>query len=388
MADHIGLYYPFSEFKDDSWVKLAALYWDKLGRIAPGGYHSPRDSETVQQLTEELGFIRNFHPGKKEMDAVGNMFLEVLNKHGHELTKHYGISSANLQDIYSLPHSMPPIFSEKLGGVARLNFIQKGLAIPVDNGSHQMHPKLAFVYLEVLAEQMASNRQIHPVVDSTLSHLAVSGYTVERLTQALLVSNDLRPHLVDPHVQSDEIEVKMATIALQTVLPHDLAQVPTKKIIKFRNKYRDEMTVFQDYIHGLVNDLGNFQGIDDPKALEAHLETTYERVLKPQLSDLKKCLKSLGIDTVMGAMNIRVVIPPLFASTGSLLHLAPLNPLVVGAGAIAFSLFPVIQKKQTETKQIVRSSPAAYLLYLQEGLMPANLVSQVTRTARQMIFRV
>jgi hypothetical protein len=33
VSDHIGLYYPSIGFKDDAWVKFAALYWDKLGRI-------------------------------------------------------------------------------------------------------------------------------------------------------------------------------------------------------------------------------------------------------------------------------------------------------------------------------------------------------------------
>lgn len=92
MPNYIGLYYPYIGFKDDSWVKLAALYWDKLGRIVPGGYH-PQDSDTVKQLAEELGFIENFEVTYKDQSAIGEMFLSMLRKNLKKLEKLYGISS-------------------------------------------------------------------------------------------------------------------------------------------------------------------------------------------------------------------------------------------------------------------------------------------------------
>ena len=30
MKNYIGLYYPLIHFKDDAWIKLTALYWDKM----------------------------------------------------------------------------------------------------------------------------------------------------------------------------------------------------------------------------------------------------------------------------------------------------------------------------------------------------------------------
>ncbi len=58
MPDYIGLYYPHITFPSDAWVKLAAFYWDKLGRIVPPGYQH-RDSDTVQRLQGELGFVED-----------------------------------------------------------------------------------------------------------------------------------------------------------------------------------------------------------------------------------------------------------------------------------------------------------------------------------------
>src|SRR5258708_707027 len=91
MANYLGLYYPFMQFGSDAWLKLAALYWDKLGRIVPKHYEPPQDSETVKLLTEELGFVKNLYPTVKDLEIVSDMFLEVLNKHRETLVKYYGI---------------------------------------------------------------------------------------------------------------------------------------------------------------------------------------------------------------------------------------------------------------------------------------------------------
>ncbi len=178
----------------------------------------------------------------------------------------------------------------------------------------------------------------------------------------------------------------MAAIALQSVLPQDVANVPIVKIIQLRQKHRAELTAFQTYIHDFTANLDTIQQIDDPRAINAHLETAYQRELKPLLDDLKKCLKSLAIETVMGVLNIKVALPPMLTSTGAALHLVPISPEVAGATAVACSVFPVIQKKRAEIRERVRISPAAYLLYTQEGLTPTNSVSQVVRTTRQMLF--
>jgi hypothetical protein len=385
MANLIGLYYPFTEFQDDAWIKFAALYWDKLGRIVPQGYQ-PHDSQTVQRLIGELDFIQNFRPLDEEQQSVNAKFYYLIYHYPFELKKFYGAFVGHVIGDAAIPKE----------SLLAATLASKGLALTTARLDHDqdiigVHPKFFHIYMEVLATEMASARQLRLVSDNELDYLASSGYTFERLVQALLRPDDPQPHLLEASPGAEEIEMQLATIALQSVLPQNLASVPTEKIIKLRKQHRDEMTVFQTYIHDFVTGLETLQEINDPVALKAHLEVEYEKKLKPQLSDFKRCLQSLGIDTVMGALNIRAALPPLLTSAGEYLtqaHLTPINPVIVGAGAVAFSVFPIIQMKQQEARQIVRSSPVAYLLYAQENLTPANLVSQVTQRARQMLFRV
>ncbi|MFL5662089.1 MAG: DUF6236 family protein [Ktedonobacteraceae bacterium] len=134
--------------------------------------------------------------------------------------------------------------------------------------------------------------------------------------------------------------------------------------------------------------LDTIQQIDDPGAIKAHLEVAYEKEIKPPLDDLKKCMKSLAIETVVGILNVKVALPPLLASATSLHLLTSIPPEVAGATALAWSIFPVFQKRRTEIQERVHSSPAAYLLYAQEGLTPTGVVSQVRQTTRHMLFSV
>jgi hypothetical protein len=133
------------------------------------------------------------------------------------------------------------------------------------------------------------------------------------------------------------------------------------------------------------------QDIKDSIALQAHLTVEYEKNLKLQMDDLKKCLRLLGMDTVLEAMNIRVALPTFVTSAGAYLdqaHLGPVNPILVGAGALAFSILPVIRSRGKEAQEKMYASPAAYLLRVEEGLEPATLTSWIAQNARKLFFQV
>src|SRR5581483_277696 len=49
--NRIGLYYPFIEFPNIEWLKVAALFWDKMGRIVPHNVPTT-DRDEVRTLRE------------------------------------------------------------------------------------------------------------------------------------------------------------------------------------------------------------------------------------------------------------------------------------------------------------------------------------------------
>ena len=150
---------------------------------------------------------------------------------------------------------------------------------------------MLFLYMRALAERVASTQYLHLVTERAFDQIASSGLSIKRLIQVTLPSDDSLPHLVGSSPSTDEIESQMAIISLRSVLPKDIASVSVRQIVKLRNQYRDELTVFQQHIHDMVLGLEYLKGIQNAKALEAHLQVEYEKKLKPQLDNLKKMLE-------------------------------------------------------------------------------------------------
>jgi hypothetical protein len=390
MPDYIGLYYPHSTFPNDALVKQAALYWDKLGRIVPPGYRY-HDSDTVQRLQGELGLIKDVEPNMGDIIEVSALFENLLGNFGEQLVKHYDVLSYRRENdklgyIYSHAKMSDGLIRAllRLGLAARRGTRDRGNR---DYEQIGMHPRLALVYMEALAEQMAFVRRFHPITDNTQDHVAMGPYTLERLAQALLDPHNAQPYLVGFSPTSNEVQGLMATIAFQYVLPHDITNVPVQKIIQLRQEHSIELTTLQTHIREFVAKLDTIQQINDPKALRDHLEVAYEKELKPQLDELKQCMRSIGIETASAILNVKLTVPPLLASgtLGLLLHLPP---VVTGIATIAWSIFPVLQKKRFEMGKKVYESPASYLFYTQEALTPTNAVSQVARSTRKALFGV
>lgn len=397
MMNHIGLYYPFIHFKDDSWVKLTALYWDRMGRIVPRGYLvRDRDSDTVKRLAEDGGFVQDVSPGFTSYDSnLHDTFIQLLQEHAPDMRARYGVAQRyewpdDPRPGLATPSSADPklayVYVEKMPSELKDAFIDTGLAVadwlPTEEGRVGMHPDLAFVYMTALAEEIAARSRYHPVTDETRDHLAVTGCTLERLARVLLQDE----HLAGQGLTEHEIEAQMATLAFASVLPRGIINVPTEKIIAFRKHCAPERAAFQDHLQGMVSGL---QGIQDQDALETHLHVTYERQLKPQLDEYRRGLHSLGIDTVMGAFNVRAIFPPLVTSGMDAAGIAmPADPVVAAGGAIAFSVLPVLRAKQKEARDLESSSPVAYLMRVEERLGPTTLTGWVARRARQFFLRV
>jgi hypothetical protein len=385
MPDYIGLYYPHSTFPNDALVKQAALYWDKLGRIVPPGYRY-HDSDTVQRLQGELGFIKDVEPNTGDIIEVSALFENLLSNYGEQLVKHYDILSYRREnDNLGYIYSHAKMSDGLIHALLRLGLAAKRGTRDRRNRDYEqigMHPRLALVYMEALAEQMAFVRRFHPLTDNPQDHVAMGPYTLERLAQALLDPLNAQPYLVGFSPTSDEVQGLMATIAFQSVLPHDITNVPVQKIIQLRREHNIELTALQTHIREFVAKLDTIQQINDSKALRDHLEVAYEKELKPQLEELKQCMRSIGIETASAILNVKLTVPPLLA-TGTLGLLLHLPPVVTGIATIAWSIFPVLQKKRFEMGKKVYESPASYLFYAQEVLTPTNAVSQIAQSTRR-----
>ena len=191
MQTYQALYYPFIHFKDDRWLKVAALYWDKVARIVPRDYVT-EDSATVQALASCIDTVR---PDWAPADFA-QAFVDFIGQYGAKLHERYAL---DLRDQWPAlaERERPPrpggpsgndprlgyVYYEKISDEVYLALKGSGLASTDDRGERWigMHPRLAWVYMTALAEQIAAHRGLRPLTDETRDHLALSSLAPERL---------------------------------------------------------------------------------------------------------------------------------------------------------------------------------------------------------------
>jgi len=388
MSTYQALYYPFIHFKDDGWVKLAALYWDKLGRIVPNDYTTD-DSETVKALGS---FVTILRPDWVRPE-FGKSFVDFIAQYGPKLRAKYALS---LRDSWpELPEAQrPPKPGGPSGNDPRLGYIyyekisddvygalkESGLASTEDRGNRWigMHPRLAWVYMTALAEQLSGERGLRPLTDETRDHMALSGLSPERLAHALLQDVSL----VDAKPTATEIETMLVSVAFRAVVPKDLAGLSVGKVLAFRDKYPNERASFQSAVADLLKSREWLKSISDPHVLEQRLHDEYDKLWAAKLKELREKLADVGIDTMFSCFNLKATLPAGAAGAAAAFAL-PLNPIAAGTAALALGVIPALRDKRKAAKEALKASPVSYLYRMEQDLKPMDLWSRVKQRSLQ-----
>ena len=382
MSNYQALYYPFIHFKDDRWIKLTSLYWDSVGRIVPHDYVT-EDSETVKALGP---FVEVFRPDWVRPE-FGQSFAQFIADFAPKLKEKYALSLRDKWPALSEAERPPKpggasgsdprlgyIYYEKLSEDLRRAMEDSGLASTDTRGDRWigMHPRLAWVYMTALAEQLAGERGLRPLTDETRDHVAVSGLSTERLANALL--DDVS--LVDPAPAHTEIETVLVSVAFQAVVPKDLDKLPVDKILSFREKYPNERRAFQDAAAGLLKSRDWLKSISQRNVLEDRLHDEYDKTWAAQLDELRETMNELAIDTVLSCFNLKAVLPAGAAAAATTMGLT-MNPVAAGAAGLAFGAIPVVRDKQKGAKKALRAAEVSYLYRMEQDLTPKDLFGRV-----------
>lgn len=367
----IGLYFPFIHFRDENWLKVAALYWDRMGRIVPHQYDT-HDSDTVRRLQAELGFIVDFDP-HRAVEPVGAAFLDLLRDHEAELAARYTLHDTPLR----ADPGVAWLFSSKIAWQLVHEFQRVGLAVagrPYGGRGPDwvgMHTKLLSVYMTALAESLAKQYGLHPVTDRPEAQLAVTGMAMDRLAELLLDDAELTPQ----EMSENEIEARLATLALSVVLPRDLDRVSVEQIIEVRRRYAGEFAAFQTYLHTFAARLSQWH-LTDGDAVQRHVEIECHDHLLPHLREIEHCMHAVRIETVISALLAICLTSPGVA-VGHLQH-----STLIETGAVVLGLIPVIREQMQRRQDAHRASAhAAYLLRVEHAMQPSALWNEVSRHA-------
>ncbi|MGW5609537.1 DUF6236 family protein [Streptomyces sp. NPDC003753] len=420
----VALYFPYVNFPGDTWVKAAALHWPQLGRIRPVGYYDLRDSDTVKRLRDEIGFVvdvstrftneswvaddvltRVNHgypvPEHRSMNIalqVDALFYDFLDRYRDELIPRYGaealgVDSMDTWDVYDEPLPLDPrlekVHPDKMSSGLALELARAGLLV---SRSYQwrrgsdgrvlhvsdlaMHRRLAGVYLAVLADVVARENRMTPLTDQPLMCAVTSGWTVEMIAQILLAdeTGTAREERTDySHV--------FAVLALQTVLPRDLADVPVERIIEARRRLLPALMRYRAFLDSLTPDFVEISKVPDPEVRAVKLRNHVESQIAQPIETMEKELGRLGLQPVRAVLSLQTLAPP--TALGLLAEAVHMPGVVTGAGVIAGCFIGAANSALDQRRQVLAGHPSGYLLSLRHELGPSDVVANIRSVVRR-----
>lgn len=389
-----GLYYPFIRFKDEAWLKASALYWDNMARLVPDTYFTAGatargDSETVQALQDDLGYVINTDPAPAAYE-IAPLFSDLLLQHAPALRERYDVTNSG--SWRPVPHTalhaegrdsrLAYVHAEKIDEAVVAGLEAERLAARHldDSGPwFGMHPHLANVYISALAERSALINGHEPTTDETLDHIAAAGWSMRRLAATLLHE----PRLLGDEqntskLDEDELAAHLAMISLKALLPKDPAGLTIEQIRAARQRTHAQRDAFARYTRALAEQLPDLSVAADPAAVAAHVQALYNNQVKPELDELERSLRSSKIEMGWGsiAASFTATVPATFSTLG-------ITGAAALGGAAALAIAPVIRSKQAEERKAAADSPVLYLYQLERELQPPTLLSWMRDRIRQ-----
>ncbi|MEV5850396.1 DUF6236 family protein [Streptomyces sp. NPDC051985] len=423
MLPQIGLYYPYIHFRDEGWLKTAALYWPKLARIVPHNYKLS-DLRTTRVLTDELDFVVPVDP-RWTAQAVAPMFMEALHHHANSLRARFEIpwsaegnwsqaeALAHIVEIRDDPSPPPPrplqtthanpssgAWPGQDGGLAGIHWdeinselLRALLELRIgarvwrtqfaEHREHNtapwiaMHSALAWVYKCAFVEELAAQSGFIPTTDQPESHLAADGWNADRIAEILLGMGS-RPS--ERFASSDDLANAVGLLAIRIAVPDNLTDVPVEKIVKLRRRYRAEFDNFTSTVSDTVTKLqAEMADVTLPEARGRYVRMEVERRFELPMQELTAAMKGLGIDTAYSAANLKFELPTSVAAVGSAALVG--QPVLGTALGAAFAIVGLSRTRAEQRKAFRSGSPVAYLLSVERGLQPPSLLQRIVRSA-------
>jgi hypothetical protein len=389
----IAVYYPYIHFRNDNWLKTAALYWPRMVRIVDPDYPT-RNSRLVDVLEDKLNFIVEQSPAAVTgtlVDPLTAFVADLPQRQRAAWTVPKEKAYQSPEDLVS-PHAptfdrptdecRPPplewygpghetaglagVHRSEIAEATRTLLLDAELAVPARGEWLAMHPELAWIYKCWLTEELASRNNLIATTDQLSAHAVLASPVA------------MDAYEPSPAAVGRDIATAFGLVAIKTVVPKNLSSIPAEKIVEIRQRFGDEFDRWRDLIDqvgaGLAEQL---RDVESPQVLDAYLEEAVKRYVTSPLNQLRRGLNDVGIELAERTINSKFQLPAGGAAAGVLTQ-----PYLAAAGGVALGLVSLRRGAKAKART-VRMSPSAYLLDIQKTLVPKNWLTRITAMMRR-----
>lgn len=267
------LYYPTIEFQDETWVKSALTFWDKIYRIVPREYH-PNDSDEIY-IAKQEGLIEDIFLSTNDLEKTAIAFEEFCDNQN-------GLPAGLDASLYEVR-----LHSDKIDERLKPFFAQFSKSID-KNGFYKIPEKIANGYMFFLSNTVSKRRNIPKLTDNPDMFAAMTYFDME---------GDINEWFTD-----EEASETYSNLVIENLIPADIRSFSIKELIRINN----EMSVYKREFRKNVSELNDkLSKIEDSEfALReimkfkdelTKVNASKEEVLKTYFKELKPSLLYVGL---------------------------------------------------------------------------------------------
>lgn len=275
-SPNYALYYPTIHFQSYEWLLSASLIWDKIYRIVPESV-KVSDPDNVRLLMEDgnIGVKINPEPYVKK---VAESFLKKIK------SRHWKANALSLKGNY-LKSEM--IHKDKIDVVLK--------NILIDSGTIETYkewlivPKhLSSLYMTFLADHIAKLSNLQLISDLYEAWIGQTYFHYDGKILPYDLSYNSFSSLNSAPV--------LAFLILEDFIPENINNINPKKILKFREKFKEER---HNYFMAIKKAAIEINKCNDPKIIKDLFEDL-KKDISNTVDDYKKCSRYLKVTAWTG----------------------------------------------------------------------------------------
>jgi hypothetical protein len=351
------LYYPTINIPKNAWLKSALLYWDEVSSIVPSDYNGnlllalDRDLEYLIDIEvfrpikpETLIFAQDnweeFEKFQNEFReaVIGKRFQTRLERQSRSVASR--IHSNKTQDLRTAR-----VHSNKTSNGLFYFLEEKGLAKREDgNDWLQFEQNTALLYMSLLAKYLAD-------IDSEHTSIGTDRAVYENFNFQKANKTNGFP---------------VASLALKNILPSPKNNVSIEKIIKFKEKRKDNLKHFNLKLFEFQQKASKSESNSELKEMAINFQ---DELIKG-VNDLVQVLGDSKIETTLKTVKTLVNLksPTFIASTGAIINNSnnllnlPIELTTIGIGVMGgIELSTKYVELKNKNRADLRNSPFSYL---------------------------
>lgn len=336
-----ALYYPHIGFSNAAWIKAMALYYDNIYRIVPDNV-IPEDAEELHPLLEEGAVGKIIDPAPYSRSASDEFLSKIQDWNAAALT-----FDSDEEDQISRIHS------DKTDERVRELFREAGFTS--DNEWMYVPTALASNFMLYMATEVAQRNRLSLITADWGAWTGTSYFGIDGQVDDF-ITNIGKDNIMD----EDSESFGLFSLLVSELVPINISEIPSQKILEFREKRRAEIAQFRSSMAELRAELSKLDSLD------VKLGTIHEKA-KELIRAQEQYKASADILKAKGWFGVSLMGFPAPLIFGQLLAIPSASTVALGAAGLAIGGLFNIQNTKEELRKLNEKNPASFLVEMRRS---------------------